>query len=188
MHGIRLNLGCGRSPLNGWLNIDSMPLPGVDMVVNLEDGKLDLPDNSVSEIYASHLIEHIANPLKLMQELHRVAMPNAVATFKTPYGSSDAADEDPTHVRRYYWGSWGYFGQPYYWRADYGYRGDWLVAHVTLEVSSRLATSDFNTILQEINEKRNVVKEMTAVLRATKPIREPLRELQRLTPIQYSFT
>ena len=32
----RLNVGCGRSALEGWINLDFMPLPGVDIVADLE--------------------------------------------------------------------------------------------------------------------------------------------------------
>ena len=105
----RLNLGCGRSPLANWINVDSTALPGVDLVRDLEKGPLPYDDGSVEEIRASHFLEHVVRPLSLMQELHRVAKPDALATFRVPYGSSDDADEDPTHVRRYFVGSWGYF-------------------------------------------------------------------------------
>src|SRR4051812_3683467 len=117
---MRLQIGCGRAPLEGWTNVDCIALPGVDVVADLESGKLPFADDSVEEILASHVIEHVRNSLGLLQELHRVARPDALATFSCPYGSSDDADTDPTHVRRYFWDSWGFFSQPYFWRADYG--------------------------------------------------------------------
>ena len=61
-----------------------------------------------------------------MQELWRIAKPNAKMVIRVPHGASDDAWEDPTHVRAYFSNSFGYYSQPYYWRADYGYRGDWL--------------------------------------------------------------
>lgn len=61
----------------------------------------------------------------MMQELHRIAKPGAKANFRLPNGASDDAFEDPTHVKQYFLQSFGYFSQPYYWRSDYGYRGDW---------------------------------------------------------------
>ena len=32
----RLNLGCGKGPLDGWINLDVVRLPGVDVVADLE--------------------------------------------------------------------------------------------------------------------------------------------------------
>lgn len=176
---LRVNLGCGRTPLDGWVNVDAVALPGVDVVVDLERGRLPFADSSVAEFHASHLIEHIENGLALMQELHRVAKPDALATFRCPYGATDEADEDPTHVRRYFWKSWGYFSQPFYWRADYGYRGDWRVEEVVLIVGREHAGKSWAEMFQLVQRERNVVTEMVAKLRAVKPIREPKRELQK---------
>ena len=138
----RLNIGCGRSPMAGWTNVDSATLPGVDIVCDLDAVRsrpIPLPDNSVDEFLLSHVIEHIRDSLGLMQELWRLARPGAIAGIRTPHGSSDAAWEDPTHVRPYFAGSFGFFSQPHYWRADYGYRGDWQPE--VISCSSRAATS-----------------------------------------------
>jgi 2-polyprenyl-3-methyl-5-hydroxy-6-metoxy-1,4-benzoquinol methylase len=185
---MRLNLGCGRSPIPGWVNVDSAALPGVDIVADLETVPLPFEDDTVTEINASHVLEHIRSPLPLMQELHRIAKPGALATFRVPYGSSDDADEDPTHVRRYFWGSWGYFSQPHYWRADYGYRGDWDLEDVVLVVSSDLKGKSWEEAFRAVQERRNVVTEMVAKLRAVKPLREPLRELQKKTLVRFVTT
>ncbi len=185
---MRLNLGCGRSPIPGWVNIDSTALPGVDVVADLESGSLPFEDDSAVEISGSHVLEHIKSPLPLMQELHRIARPGALATFRVPYGSSDDADEDPTHVRRYFWGSWGYFSQPHYWRADYGYRGDWDLEDVVLIVSPDFNGKSWEETFRAVQERRNVVVEMVAKLRAVKPIREPLRELQKKTLVRFVTT
>jgi SAM-dependent methyltransferase len=179
----RLNLGCGRSPIADWINVDTVNLPGVDLVRDLERDPLPYDDSSVDEFHASHFLEHIARPLPLMQELHRVAKPGALATFRVPYGSSDDADEDPTHVRRYFIGSWGYFGQPYYWRADYGYRGDWEIEE-TILVAPILTVNGGHNWLTRLMRERNVVEEMIVLLRAKKPIRPPSRELQEVPPIR----
>jgi len=179
---VRLHLGCGKSILPGWVNLDARPLPGVDVVFDLDDcarTPLPFPDDSVDEILASHVIEHLSRPLPFMQELHRVAKPGARAVFRVPYGASDEAFEDPTHVRPYFVNSFGFFSQPYYWRADYGYRGDWLTEVVTLLVDAgKYDGKDAAYVMSEIRSLRNVVKEMVVELKAVKPIREPKAELQ----------
>jgi SAM-dependent methyltransferase len=179
----RLNLGCGRSILADWINLDSMALPGVDVSFDLEMTSglaLPFPDSSIDEFLLSHVLEHIRNVLGLMQELHRVAKPGAIAWVRVPHGASDDAFEDPTHARACFPGSFGYFSQPYYWRADYGYRGDWDMECVTLRVAAAqfAGGADDAAILDRVTRERNVVSEMVAKLRAVKPIREPRRELQ----------
>jgi SAM-dependent methyltransferase len=174
----------------GWTNIDAVGLPGVDVVADLDgcrDTQLPFSNDSVDSFMLSHVIEHIRDTLPLMQELHRIAKPGAILIARTPYGSSDDACEDPTHVRQYFIQSWGYFSQPYYWRADYGYRGDWQPETMDLIVDKALQPLDPSEILQRVFSTRNVVKEMIVNLRAVKPIREPLRELQKLPSINFIF-
>ncbi|PGX77766.1 class I SAM-dependent methyltransferase [Priestia megaterium] len=178
----KLHLGCGKTILKEWINLDIMKGQGVDIVADLEkcsETPLPFEDNSIDEFYASHLIEHIHHTLPLMQELHRIAKNDAKAVFRLPYGSSDDAYEDPTHIRQYFLNSFGYFSQPYYWRADYGYRGDWKTEKISLLVSEAVyKDKSFHEIYEDVMKKRNVVSEMVVELRAIKPIRETKKELQ----------
>ena len=190
-HPLRLNLGCGRNILDGWLNIDNQNLPGVNIVFDLNSCKsikLPFADNSIDEFFLSHILEHIYNSLDLMEELYRVAKPNAKLVCHVPFGSSDYALEDPTHVRSYFVGSWGYFAQPNYWRADYGYLGDWATKVIELFVKeSQCKRLSADVIMDMINEKRNIVVEMRACMHAIKPKREPLHELQDPLNIMINF-
>jgi hypothetical protein len=104
-----------------------------------------------------------------------------------PYGSSDAAWTDPTHVRAWFIGSFGFFGQPFYWRADYGYRGDWETQAIHLLIDDRFRGRPADAIMAAVNVERNVVAEMVATLTAVKPIREPRAELQIAPEIRLSF-
>jgi SAM-dependent methyltransferase len=177
--GIRLNLGCGRDIRPGWVNVDSVPLPGVDVATDFDhEPSLPFADGMVGYSEGSHVIEHLASPLPFMQELWRVTRGGGTVVFRCPYGSTDDADEDPTHVRRMFPGSWGFFSQPYYWRADYGYRGDWQLTDLTLAVFAEFADCTDPELWSMIRFQRNVVAEMTAKLRCVKPRREPKRELQ----------
>jgi SAM-dependent methyltransferase len=184
----RLHLGCGKTILDGWINLDSVPLEGVDVVADLDQcDTVPLPfaDASIDEFFASHVIEHLHYPLAFMQELHRIAKPDARAVFHVPYGSSDDAFEDPTHVRPYFLNSFQYFSQPFYWRADYGYRGDWLTEVIQLLVDKETHQGKtVEQVMREVNTYRNVVKEMIVELKAVKPARAPQQELQVAPSIQ----
>lgn len=187
----RLHLGCGRSILPGWINLDSFALPGVDVVADLEQcahKPLPFDDDSIDELMGRHVLEHVRDALPLMQELYRVAKPNAHAIFMVPHGASDDAFEDPTHVRQYFPQSFGYFSQPFYWRADYGYRGDWQPEQLMLKVSkARYQGKSVQAVMADVMSLRNVVLEMTVGLRAVKPAREPRRELQAQPNIELVF-
>ena len=178
----RLHLGCGRTILEGWVNLDRASGPGVDMVADLDrcaEVPLPFSSDTFDEFLASHVFEHLHHPLPLMHELHRIAKPGAKAVFRVPYGSSDDAYEDPTHVRHCFMHTFSYFSQPFYWRADYGYRGDWQPQVVHLTVSKqRYLNMPPEQIMDDINRYRNVVREMIVELTAIKPIRPPRRELQ----------
>lgn len=187
---IRLNVGCGRDTKAGWVNLDAVAREGVDIIANLDacrTAPLPLEDDSVGEFLLSHVIEHIADTLPLMQELHRVAAPGAQMTIRVPYGSSDDAWEDPTHVRAYFLKSFGYFGQPSYWRADYGYCGDWRTDAIYLLVDARLRGRSPEEVMAAVRTERNAVTEMVATLTAVKPARAPRRDLQIEPHIRISF-
>ena len=187
----RLHLGCGRTILPEWINLDTYPAPGVDVVADLDrckESPLPFEDNTIDEFLASHLFEHLRNPLPFMQELHRVAKPGAKALFRVPYGSSDDALEDPTHVRPCFLQTFSYFSQPLYWRADYGYRGDWQTELITLLVNQkRYQGKSPQEIMEDVHHLRNVVREMIVQLVAVKPIRPPLRELQSPTRVELTL-
>jgi len=162
--------------------MDSAALPGVDIVCDLErvrDNPIDLPDDTVNQFLLSHVIEHVRDSLGLMQELWRLATPGAIALIRVPHGGSDDAWEDPTHIRAYFPKSFGFFSQPFYWRADYGYRGDWNPERVRLLVDrARCAGMSPQETYAKTLSERNLVREMICELRAVKPRREPKRELQ----------
>lgn len=187
----KVNLGCGRNIMPGWINVDCVKLDGVDLVADFDkcaDTPLKMESDSVDEFLASHLFEHLRNPLPFMQELHRIAKPGAKAVFHVPYGSSDDADEDPTHVRRCFLQTFGYFSQPYYWRADYQYCGDWNTDRIQLVIPNKdYKGMNSDMLMAYIKERRNIVSEMIVHLTAVKPIREPKRELQTIPPIEFVF-
>jgi ubiquinone/menaquinone biosynthesis C-methylase UbiE len=172
---MKLNLGCGRNSIEGFLNLDRMKTDNVDLVADVN--YLPFKNDSINEFNASHLIEHLDNTLHFMQELHRVSKNGAIASFNVPYGSSDDADEDQTHKRRYFLHSFGYFSQPYYWQADYGYRGDWQPIAILLALSKeKYNDKSIDEIMFHIKSFRNIVIGMSVKLQSIKPIRTTNRE------------
>ncbi len=95
---VRLNLGSSDRILPGFLNLDIQPVAGVDIVCNLNDG-IPLNDNTVTEIYTAHTLEHLDDTVHIMEEIFRVCKKGAVVRIKVPYFKSTGAFKDPTHRR-----------------------------------------------------------------------------------------
>ena len=99
MSATRVNLGCGNDLREGYINVDSSPAVNPDKVWNLEETPLPFEDDSIDEIVANHVMEHIHNFIPLMHDIHRCCKPNATIRIRTPFYASWGQFNDPTHVR-----------------------------------------------------------------------------------------
>ena len=104
-----IDLGCGPSKKLGMIGIDILPLPGVDIVANLEEGFPDIPDNSVDEIHSAHFLEHVVNFELLMSEIYRILKPGGIAKITVPHFSNPYYYSDYTHKRFFGLYSFDYF-------------------------------------------------------------------------------
>ena len=96
---LRLNLGAGGADSQGRYSVDHLELPGVDIIADLNCPLDQLPDDCVSELVTSHTLEHIANFMALMQEIHRIVVTDGRIEVVVPHFSSALGHSDPTHVR-----------------------------------------------------------------------------------------
>lgn len=110
---LKLDLGAGGpSGRQGFYSVDMLPLEGVDIAADLNQPLDELPDNSVGEICTRHALEHIANLLGLMAEIHRVTRPGGRIEITVPHFSNAYGFSDPTHVRFFGLYSMYYFVDP----------------------------------------------------------------------------
>lgn len=96
---VGLDIGCGPYKASGFIGLDMCRVDGVDVVADLESRVLPFAANSFDVVYASHVLEHIQNLDKLMQEVSRVLKPGGLFLVRVPYAGSLRAFQDPTHVR-----------------------------------------------------------------------------------------
>ena len=183
---MRLNLGCGNDIREGWVNVDHpgavslLPNPGNHELIgcDLDAPSLRLPldNNTVTEILAQQVLEHIRNLLPLLQELHRVTVPGGELKVSVPYGGADGAWADPTHVRAFFIDSWIYFRQPTYCFSNYGYKGDWEPQGIGIVMNQKEYGDpvDMGKVRRDLMFQRNKASEMRCVLEAIKPIRLPV--------------
>lgn len=100
----RLNIGAGRSARQaGVINADIYPGPNVDIVFDANK-PWPLADNSIGAVHAHHSLEHLADPFNFFREAWRVLAPSGVSNLyvNMPYGASDAALADLTHLKSYF--------------------------------------------------------------------------------------
>ena len=100
---MKLNLGCGQNRVEGYVNADREPAARPDLVMDLESFPWPFESDSVEEILATHVLEHVgATPavfMRVMQELYRVCRNGALIHVTVPHPRSDSFLDDPTHVR-----------------------------------------------------------------------------------------
>jgi hypothetical protein len=109
---IKLELGPGGPASPGFFGIDSVALPGVDVVGDLNEPWTAIPTGCVEEVYTRHTLEHLPNLLGVMREIHRVCSPDARIQIIVPHYSNVYAMSDPTHVRFFGLYTMYYFADP----------------------------------------------------------------------------
>lgn len=81
---MKLNLGCGKSYQDGFINIDAFDTTVADKSMSVLS--LEFPSNTVDEIRASHIIEHLGyiNSTFALAEWFRVLKPQGLLLIETP--------------------------------------------------------------------------------------------------------
>lgn len=96
--GIRLDLGCGKNKAAGFVGVDVLSFPGVDVVADLKQ-KWPWADGEAEEVNCSHFLEHLTamERVHFFNELWRVLKPGGTARITTPHWASCRAYGDMTH-------------------------------------------------------------------------------------------
>jgi len=113
-NGLRkLDLG-GR--FNGWKGYETVDLLDADIVMDLNEDWVDIPDNSVGVIKAYHIIEHLKNPIHFFNEAYRVLAPGGFLLIEVPSTNGMGAWCDPTHISFFNTHSFEYYTNEKYGR------------------------------------------------------------------------
>lgn len=110
-YGLKLHLGSCGSRKPGFVGVDIREDPeNVDMVHDLNMLPWPWPDDSVTDIYADNILEHLCplgpalgqlNIAAVMSEIFRVLKPGGIVEILVPSTDGRGAWQDPTHVT--YW-------------------------------------------------------------------------------------
>jgi SAM-dependent methyltransferase len=99
--GTILDIGCGSAKTPGAVGLDISPSTAADIVHDLDVFPYPIEDSSFDQILLQDVIEHVREPIRVFEELHRIARPGAQIQLRTPHFSSVLAYGDPTH-RHYF--------------------------------------------------------------------------------------
>lgn len=100
---MKISLGAGEEPElgDGWVNVDLIQLPDIQVVHDLNQYPWPFDNGSADYIKAKDLIEHVlpVTLVKFIEECYRILKPNGTLWIQTPSWDADFLWIDPTHVR-----------------------------------------------------------------------------------------
>jgi len=82
---IRVHLGCGVKRLDGWIHVDAQPQPLLDHQTTV-DNLYMFQDNTVDEIYACHVLEHVGRKevASVLREWNRILKDGGIIRISVP--------------------------------------------------------------------------------------------------------
>ncbi|HLG25011.1 MAG TPA: methyltransferase domain-containing protein [Candidatus Nanoarchaeia archaeon] len=96
----RLNLGCGYDYRKDWINVDNDRKKKADLYFNIDKYPYPFKKEEFDHILASHIVEHLENPFRFMDEIKRILKKDGVLEIIVPHCTNIMAF-DPQH-RTYY--------------------------------------------------------------------------------------
>src|SRR3954454_22295416 len=75
--GAVLDVGCGAAKHPGAVGLDISADTDADVVHDLDDLPLPFDDDSFDQVLMQDVIEHVAEPIRFMEELHRICRSGA---------------------------------------------------------------------------------------------------------------
>jgi predicted SAM-dependent methyltransferase len=106
--GVRLNLGAADRRASGYISVDIAP--PADQIVDLSVFPWPWEDSSVEAVIAHDILEHIAERIQAMNNLHRILRPGGQADIIVPNAAKGAGFwQDPTHKAGYCMNSFQYY-------------------------------------------------------------------------------
>jgi SAM-dependent methyltransferase len=113
-----LDVGCGINKKPGAIGIDRNAASRADVLAELDSFPYPFRDSSFDALQAVHVIEHVSDVIRTMEEFHRLVRAGGEVFIVTPHYTDFSSFCDPTH--RWHLNSFSlrYFGPD---NAGYGY-------------------------------------------------------------------
>jgi predicted SAM-dependent methyltransferase len=80
-----LNVGCGPKLLHGFVNLDYLWVPGIDLCWDITKG-IPLPNHSLKGIFSEHCLEHFDKSVAtdIVRDFHRLLKPDGTLRIVVP--------------------------------------------------------------------------------------------------------
>jgi SAM-dependent methyltransferase len=106
-----LDVGCGIKKAPGAIGIDRNPATAADVLCDLDRFPYPFADGSFDGLRAIHVIEHVSDVMRSMEEFHRLVRAGGRVTLVTPHYTDFSSFCDPTHRWHLNSFSFRYFGE-----------------------------------------------------------------------------
>jgi len=106
-----LDVGCGIKKYPGAIGIDRIAGTSADVLCDLDHFPFPFRDASFSGVRAIHVIEHVSDVIRTMEEFHRLVEPGGRVFLATPHYTDFSSFCDPTHRWHLNSFSFRYFGE-----------------------------------------------------------------------------
>jgi SAM-dependent methyltransferase len=126
-----LDVGCGVKKFPGSVGIDRNRDTAADILWDLDQFPWPVEAASFDEARMIHVIEHVGDVIRTMEELHRILRPGGRIVLETPHYTDFSSWCDPTHKWHLNSFSFRYFGAD---NAGYGYYSRACLREVSVEV------------------------------------------------------
>ena len=105
-----LDVGCGIRKYPGSIGIDLNPATAADLICDLDRFPYPFADRTFDHLRAIHVIEHLTDVIRTMEEFHRLVKPGGTIRIETPHYTDYSSFCDPTHKHHLNSFSFRYFG------------------------------------------------------------------------------
>jgi len=94
---LKLDLGAGRSPHDGFLAVDKEDYPETDVVHDLDNYPWPFNNAEVGEIICYNVLEHLESPYRAAREIVRICRAGARIDVRFPISEHENATLDDDH-------------------------------------------------------------------------------------------
>lgn len=125
---MKLELCCGGHTKKGFVGLDIKKTGDTKIICDLNKEELPFDDNSIDEIYEQNSFYELENPMKVINECHRVLKDGGILEFREMYFASHYAY---TPLTKNFWN----FATARIWTKGYRYAGMWEIIKIDFEES-----------------------------------------------------
>ena len=137
-----VNLGCGQKLIPDAINIDRIPFPGIDYVVDFVKEALPEQCNNADEVIADYVLCQVFDKedfKNLMNRVWQILKPGGEFHIKVPNAKYSCAFNDPMDCRYFTRKTFDYFDKDHYrfQKFNYGFM-PWEIISIKKERRDRL--------------------------------------------------